>query len=533
MVYRGSEGVFVIITTLVLMLISPAVVSAVEGSGGLLQRSVVREVLIGEEPVSMVTRDYLSKQPVDSLIDWIVNFDDYPHPDIIGWLFKLTHVISDTLQAPFFVYVPTGYDPASPTPLMVWLHGGVYRPEFINEINQVTGHPIIDLCEETGMILLFPAGKAGCLWWDDTGIANLQWQIREMKRRYNIDDDHVFLGGFSDGASGSFHLAMLTPTDFAVFFPWSGNMAVGSLVGKMPVYLPNMSCRPVFATNGGKDGLYPSERMLPFMKLALEHGCELYFTSYDTAGHNYGYLSLEWRPFAERVKAFSRKPLRPRLVWETSDLKYGGVDWLEVTALDTGRRREEWHVDVNRRMTNDRVTIGFNADSEWEGEGVCVASVSQDTSLPAYKIGLQKGDVVIGLDDIPVADLRELSDAKATKKRGETVRIKLKRGEEILDFESQFPPINEYDAFVRTSPSGAVQAVRIGNRFEIKASRVSGLRLKLCREMIRWDQPVEVLVNGEVVFKDLVKPDINFMLDEFAGNRDKRLLWLAKIDLEL
>ena len=73
------------------MLISPAVVSAVEGYGGLLQRSVVREVLIGEGPVSMVTRDYLSKQPVDSLIDWIVNFDDYPHPDIIGWLFKYSY----------------------------------------------------------------------------------------------------------------------------------------------------------------------------------------------------------------------------------------------------------------------------------------------------------------------------------------------------------------------------------------------------------------------------------------------------------
>ncbi len=532
MVVNNAKWFIAIISILVIMQMSLTPASAAEEVGGLLQRSVIRELLTGEEPISVVTRDYLAKHPVDSLIDWIVNYSDYPEPDIIGWSFKLFHTISDTLRAPFYVYVPTGYDPSQPTALMVWLHGGVNRSEFIDEDEYISKHPMMQLCEDQGMIMLFPTGKQGCTWWDDTGIANIMWQVREMKRCYNVDDDRVFLGGFSDGASGAFHLAMHPPTDFAVFFPWSGNMAVGSLAGNAPSYIPNIRSRPMFATNGGRDGLYPSEKMVPFMQLALEQDCELYFTSYDTAGHNYGYLSQEWQPFAERVNTFSRKPLRPHLVWETSDLKYDGVDWLEITALDTTREREDWHVDANLRLTNDRVTIGFNPDYEWEGEGVFVDAVSQDSSLPAFKIGLQKGDIVIGLDDIPVTGLEELSAAKATKKRGETVTLKLKRGEEILELKSAFPPVNEYDAFVRHSPSGAVQATRVGNRFEIKASRVSGLRLKLCKEMIRWDQPVVVLVKGEVIFDDYVTPDVDYMLSEFIKNRDKRLLWLAKVDLK-
>ncbi|MCF7811147.1 hypothetical protein K9N50_09195, partial [bacterium] len=289
----------------------------------------------------------LAKQPIDSLIKWISEFKDFKGDDPVGEVTWKIHAISDTLNAPYYLYVPTGYNPNNPTPLMVWLHGGVSRPVFSDEDSTLIEHPIIQQAETNGMLLLFPLAKIGCLWWDETGIANVLWQIRVTKRQYNVDDDAVFIGGFSDGASGSFFIAMLSPSDFAAFFPWSGHMAVGSLVGRIPVFVPNLTCRPLYVTNGGADRLYPADKMTPLIQLAIDNGSELHFTAYDTAGHNYGYMQYEWIPYAKRTQLIRRNALRPHIYWETTTTKYGGCDWLEITTLDTTREAEAWYKDVN------------------------------------------------------------------------------------------------------------------------------------------------------------------------------------------
>jgi hypothetical protein len=484
-----------------------------------------------QEALTLVNN--LAKQPTDSLIKWISEFNDFKGSDPAGKAAWKIHTISDTLKAPYYLYVPTNYNPDISTPLMVWLHGGVSRSVFPEEDSTITEHPIIQQAEENGMLLLFPLAKLGCLWWDDTGIANLSWQIRETKRLYNVDDDAVFLGGFSDGASGSFHIAMLNPSDFAAFFPWSGHMAVGSLVGKTPVYVPNLACRPLFATNGGADRLYPANKMEKLIQLAVENGSELHFTAYDTAGHNYGYMEYEWAPFAKRTQLFRRNALKPHIYWETADIKYNDCDWLEITVLDTLRDAEEWHKDVNYTLTDERITIGFNADMEWEGDGIRVASVSQDSSAPAFNAGLKEGDIFIGLDDIDTKDLESLSKAKSKKQRGDSVVMRVKRDGKVLSFNTQFPPKQEYDAFIRNGKSGAVNAMRIGNRFELKASRVAKIRLKLTPDMIRFDQNVVVNVNGKTVFNDKVTASSRYMLKEYICSHDRKLLWVAAIDIDV
>ncbi|NQT34504.1 PDZ domain-containing protein [bacterium] len=527
MAVPGKTLLFTVALLLILSSCWSDALIAEEASPENLTQSALKQLLTGEEKDASSAIDILASNPVDSLIHWITTFEDYPYPRIKGWPFKLIHRISDTLSAPYYVYIPSNYNPAVPAPLMVWLHGGVRRLEFIqNGEEYLTEHPILEICEEMNMILLFPAAKLGCLWWDDVSIDNIFWQIREMKRCYNIDDDRVIIGGFSDGASGSFYLAMLKPTDIAMFFPWSGHMAIVSLKSKIPVYVPNLQCRPLFATNGGRDGLYPSERMMPLLLLAIDHGAELYFTNYDTAGHNYGYLSEEWQPFKERVDRFRRKPLKPHLYWETSNLRYNTLDWLEITELDAETEREEWHVDVNYKLKDERVTIGFNHDTKWEGEGVRVAVVTPDSTLPAFKVGLQEGDIVIGIDDFTFIDIQGLVDAKAKKKRGEKVKLIVKRGDETLEFESEFPPEKEYNAFVLNRPSGAVEATRLGNRFLVKTSRVKSFKIKIHPEMIRLDQTVQLLLNNEDMVEFKVEPDSKYMLNEYLRTRDKRLLWV-------
>ncbi|MBT7618447.1 MAG: PDZ domain-containing protein, partial [Calditrichaeota bacterium] len=434
-------------------------------------------------------------------------------------------------------YVPDDYSRDNPTPLVIWLHGGVSRDEFVGEDaeDEWSKHPMVELAAKEGWIVLLPLARKDCLWWNETGMDHLNWLIRETKRKFNIDDNRVVACGFSDGGSGSYHLAMMNPTDFSLFFPWSGHVVVSSWSGGMEVYPANLSARPLFPVNGGRDGLYPAGKLMPMMNFLMEYvSSDLSYTAYDTASHNPGYLSAELPLFSERVKAIARRPLRSKIFWQCSDMKYGKLDWLEITEIDTTPvPDEEWQQDLNFMQVEDRITIGFMADREFEGVGVRAESVVEDTNSVAFKMGMLTGDIVVALDDIPVNNSRDLGAAKSTKERGDSISITVLRNEEEFTLTTILPPAVEYDAFPHKSPYGSVDGYRVGNSFHFGTYRVKDFSIYIHPDMVRLDQPVKVHVNGRILFDDIIKPDSRLLLDSFLKNHDRQLLWVGRIDIRL
>jgi hypothetical protein len=71
------------------------------------------------------------------------------------------------------------------------------------------------------------------------------------------------------------------------------------------------------------------------------------------------------------------------------------------------------------------------------------------------------------------------------------------------------------------------------NRIDIEGSRVGGFRVFVHPDMIRLERPVVITYNGEEVFNQEVKPDIEFMLRNFLENRDRKLLYVAEIKVEI
>ena len=65
--------------------------------------------------------------------------------------------------------------------------------------------------DQYGWIIIFPLGQRGATWFDRVGMANVLAQLAAVKRRYNVDEDRVFLGGFSDGGSGALSWGFTTP----------------------------------------------------------------------------------------------------------------------------------------------------------------------------------------------------------------------------------------------------------------------------------------------------------------------------------
>ncbi|NQV17136.1 MAG: PDZ domain-containing protein [Armatimonadetes bacterium] len=468
-----------------------------------------------------------------SLFILLSEWNNFQQPDSTGIFLKKENAINDTLIAPYYIHIPLNYDPSKPAPLLVYLHGGVGRKDFVEEFDEYTQKVIALFPQEVRdeWFFLFPQGNQNTMWWDLVGMENIKTQIKNIKKNYNIDDDNIYMTGFSDGGSASFHFALTDPNLFAAFYPLNGFIAVGSRVTQNPAYLPNLQNRHSRAINTDEDGLYPSADMRLLMELSLQAGADLLYKEYWGIGHTFDYAEEDIPIMVEDMKNHVRDIFRSDIYWESSIPEFNKCDWLEITELDTLETPEEWHKEYNIKMENKRIQFGFYHDETFEGKGVKVGNIIEGST--ADSMGLKKDDIVIRMDGKDVENIEKLSELKSFKKRGDTVSLTVLRDKKEVKLFGQFPEVEFYDAFILNKPSGAVKVKYWGNHFEIETSRVDELAIYIHPDMVNLKIPVTVNINDEEVFNDLIAIDREFMVENFKTNFDRKALWVNRIVLKL
>lgn len=457
-----------------------------------------------------------------------------PFPQVPGTgVFQMDSLLcTDGAMRPFVTWIPSSYDPTRPSPLFIWLHGGVSRQDiYPDPLGYAQDHPLVEQAEKEGWLLLFPFGQAGAVWWDSVGIANVDAQIRLHKQRYNVDDNRVWLGGFSDGASAAWFYAMALPRQVAALVALNGHMGVASLDGDLPTYAPNMAAATVWATHTELDGLYPARKMAPTVEMARLAGASIHYHVVAEHGHDFDYAPTELPALADWLKGQSRERFPARLYWESAMAELGECRWLRIDRVRP-TRAAPWHRDWNHILVDDRITIGFVIDQEHQGDGVRVSSLVEDDS-PARRLGLQSGDIIVGADELPIRTSEDLGAWKATTQRGARVELQILRGQESLALQAELPEAELYYLFKRTRPSAAVRVRRVGNVVHIDASRLGAFTLRLHPELFDLSAAIRVEVEGKVVWEGLPQPDPAYLLRNFWRERDRSLLWVGEIAVEM
>jgi polyhydroxybutyrate depolymerase len=127
---------------------------------------------------------------------------------LLAWAWALINqadgwIVSGGERRSFLLHVPERYDPATPVPLVVSLHGFAEWPAHLRAISRWN-----DLADQHGFIVVYPAGtgfprrwRAGG--WGSTGdlrdvtfIADL---LDHLAARYSIDPHRIYVNGFSNG----------------------------------------------------------------------------------------------------------------------------------------------------------------------------------------------------------------------------------------------------------------------------------------------------------------------------------------------
>ncbi|MGD9402345.1 MAG: PDZ domain-containing protein [bacterium] len=454
---------------------------------------------------------------------------EFPEPEETRAILDSNTCI-DGVTRPWVLYVSSNYDPSRPTPLLVRIHGGVGTPDIEGDpVEYVLEDPFIAGLEERGWLGAYPMGQAGATWWDDVGMANIASIVRAIKRTYNVDDDRVYMGGFSDGGSGSFAHAMLEPGDYAAFLCLNGDMGVGSQDGGKHLYAPNMMNTPIYATTTHDDGLYPTAKMAPSINMSIKAGADILFKSFP-GEHEFEDIASDLGFMWEFLERHPRDPLPPRIVWEAAEAKHGQCRWFSIEKITT-EHPARWHEDHNLAMLDDRITFGFMSDYDYEGEGVYVTRVLEGTAAEA--VGLLADDIIVLGEDMRIGNLDDLYAYKEKLHRGGPFGLTVRRGEEHVILRGSLPEPENYLLFKREKPSARADVVLSGNHIWLRASRLGSLRVLVHPDMVNLDENIIITVNRKVVHEARVEPDLEFMIENFLKMRDRRLLYVAAIDVSL
>jgi len=243
----------------------------------------------------------------------------------------------------YAVTIPADYDPARRYQVRFQLHGGVGG----RESNQPrgTGESPLQGAEQ---IYVVPYAWNTSPWWSDDQVLNLSAIVDSLKRTYNVDENRVVVAGVSDGGTGAYYIGMRDTTPYASLLPLNGFIMViaNGGIDDGEVFPNNLRNKPMFVVNGGKDPLYPTSEVEPFVK-HLMTGVKIEYHPQPEAGHNTAWWPEVKDTFEKFVADHPRDPHPETLSWETANLKHNRAHWLVIDQLGTQPGEPQSMADLN------------------------------------------------------------------------------------------------------------------------------------------------------------------------------------------
>ena len=185
-----------------------------------------------------------------------------------------SYVMEETGETiPYALFVPSGYDPATPAPLMVSLHGAGRQYDWL--MNYAS---FLDQAEHHGYVVVTPLGytrRGGYGYRGDSeqdrraeqDVMNVFGMVTD---ELNIDENRIYLWGHSMGGAGTYYLASRYPDI------WAGLAAVagGSMTAGF-VDADAIRHIPFLVIQGSEDRTVPAERaresVAKMRELGMQH----------------------------------------------------------------------------------------------------------------------------------------------------------------------------------------------------------------------------------------------------------------------
>jgi dienelactone hydrolase len=263
------------------------------------------------------------------------------------------------------LYVPKGYDPAKPAPLLLAFHGtGGSGGDVLSMWRKIA--------DDGGVLVLAPseAGKnEGYRFSERERLAALA-ALRWIRRRANVDEECVFATGVSRGGHLAWDLALRFPDLFAGIAPMIGGPRITIQDRQNNLrYVENVARLPIRDLQGAQDDpalVWSVE--FAFERLKKLGASDAQLSLQPEHGHSFDLNAVDWRAFF----ASTRRVTRPeRVVRASAREGEGRSHWLEVLAYSPS---------VEEEFTPKITQLGWAQKSEDEKRRLLIRLADERTS---------------------------------------------------------------------------------------------------------------------------------------------------------
>lgn len=224
------------------------------------------------------------------------------------------------------VYVPAAYDPATPTPLLLALHGSGGRGAEVVPMWRA-------VADELGMLVVAPtdSGANEGYSFSREERADVFVVLRWARRRFNVDENRIHLTGISRGGHLTWDLALRNPTTWASIAPMIGGPRLHPGEGQNNLrYAENVAHLPIRDLQGREDDARMIFNLaLLFRKLNALHAKDAQLLLQSGYGHGFDIQAVDWVAF---FSSAVRDPHASRVTRLVAAENEGRSFWVEVLA---------------------------------------------------------------------------------------------------------------------------------------------------------------------------------------------------------
>jgi pimeloyl-ACP methyl ester carboxylesterase len=246
----------------------------------------------------------------------------------------------DDSEQPYALYLPKAYNPARRCPLVVSLHGAgsnhrlnlrrVFGKGNLPGETDVEATRYFPPLPDVNFIVASPLAR-GTIGYQGIAEKDVYDVLADVRRRFPIDEDRVYLTGLSMGGGGTLWIALTRPDIWAAIAP-----VCPAPPGRSEDLAGNALNIPVHIFQGGDDPTVKPDGTRQWVKRLQDLGTKVEYTEYPGVKHNSWDNAYKDGAIFDWFAKFRRTRSPDRVRFATSRYKYSSAYWVTIDQLTPG-----------------------------------------------------------------------------------------------------------------------------------------------------------------------------------------------------
>jgi len=192
---------------------------------------------------------------------------------------------------PLRTFLPTGYEPNYPYPLVVFFHGHAGNEEQILKLAPRLSRRNYVCIALRGSLPVPSRDAASAFTWSSDGADSTHLEdyvfraVEQTRRAYHIHSERIYLAGFCEGAQVAYRLGLSNPERFAGLISLNGTMPRG---GGPLFRLPDVRRLKVLIGHGVANAIVPHSLARSDHRLLYSAGLDVHMNTYPTTHRIHG-----------------------------------------------------------------------------------------------------------------------------------------------------------------------------------------------------------------------------------------------------